>query len=50
MSATTQSSEKISWRLALSLLPPSLMKISSSPSLMPRAPKSCAAISSSRKA
>jgi hypothetical protein len=47
--ATTAPGSKISWMLALSLLPPSLMKISSRPSLMPRAPKSWAAISLSRK-
>ena len=40
-SATTESVAKISWRFALSLLPPSLTKISSGPSFTPRAPKSC---------
>ena len=36
--------------LALSLLPPSLTKTSSAPSLTPRAPKSCAAISAWKQA
>ncbi len=45
MRATTQSVAKISWMFALSLLPPSLTKISSTATLTPRTPKSCAAMS-----
>jgi hypothetical protein len=48
ISATVLSRANSSCKLALSLLPPSLMKTSSTPIFTPRAPKSCSAMAPRR--